>query len=323
MLLEARRQHPTWGAATILEWLRRRHPQQELPAPSTAAALFKHEGLVKSRRPSRRTPPYTQPFSHASEPNVVWSADFKGHFKTTDQRYCYPLTLSDGFSRYLLACRGLLQPTGEAVWPWFERAFREYGLPLAIRTDNGVPFASRALGGLSRLSAWWVRLGITPERIEPGCPQQNGRHERMHRTLKRDSVSPPRASLLAQQRAFDRFRTEYNEERPHHALGMITPAELYASSPRAYPSRVREVQYPAGFTVRRVRHGGDIKWQGKLIYVTNTLIGEPIGLYQIDEDLWTLYYGALELGRLDARCARVEPKTVKSVTHVPREKCYP
>lgn len=309
MLLEARRQHPTWGAVTLLQWLSRRRPKLEFPAPSTVAELLRREGLVKPRVRTRRTPPYTQPFAHAGTPNALWSADFKGHFRTGDQRYCYPLTVSDGFSRYLLACRGLLHPTHEAVRPWFERVFREYGLPLAIRTDNGVPFASRALGGLSRLSAWWVRLGITPERIEPGCPQQNGRHERMHRTLKRDSVTPPRASLAAQQRAFDHFRIEYNEERPHHALGKITPAELYQPSPRPYPSRLPEVQYPAGFTVRRVRNGGDIKWQGKLIYVTNTLIGEPVGLYQTDEELWSVYYGALELGRLDARCARVEPKT--------------
>lgn len=323
MLLEARRQHPSWGAITLLEWLSRRHPKHAFPAASTVAELLKREGLVKPRRRARRTPAYSQPFLQASEPNAIWSADFKGHFRTADQLYCYPLTLSDGFSRYLLMCRGLLRPTTEAVWPWFERAFREYGLPLAIRTDNGVPFASRALGGLSRLSAWWVRLGITPERIEPGCPQQNGRHERMHRTLKRASTRPPRASLRAQQGAFDRFRIEYNEERPHHALGLNTPAEFYRRSPRQYPFRLPEVEYPTGFTVRRVRHGGDIKWKGKLVYVTNALIGEPIGLYQIDEDLWSLYYGSMELGRLDAHLARIEPKTEKSVTHVPGQRCYP
>ena len=309
MVLEARRQHPSWGAVTLLEWLRRRHPKRVFPAASTVAELLKREGLVKPRVRTRRTPPYNTPFAHADAPNTVWSADFKGQFRTGDQLYCYPLTISDGFSRYLLACRGLLRPTHEAVRPWFERTFREYGLPLAIRTDNGVPFASRALGGLSRLSAWWVRLGITPERIEPGCPQQNGRHERMHRTLKRDSVTPARASLAAQQRAFDRFRSQYNEERPHHALGKATPSELYQPSPRPYPSKLRELYYPSGFTVRRVRNGGDIKWQGKHVYVTNTLIGEPVGLYQVDEELWRVYYGSMEIGRLDARCARVEPKT--------------
>lgn len=316
MLLEARRQHPSWGAEKLLTWLSRRNAKRDWPAPSTVAELLKRAGLVKPRRRSSRTPPYTQPFMQAGEPNVIWSADFKGHFRTTDKRYCYPLTLSDGFSRYLLTCRGLLHPTTEAVWPWFERAFREYGLPLAMRTDNGAPFASRALGGLSRLSAWWVRLGITPERIEPGCPQQNGRHERMHRTLKRDT-QPLRASLLAQQRAFEHFRVEYNQERPHKALGQCTPAQFYQASSRQFPSRTPQVNYPPGFTVRRVRHAGDIKWQGGHVYVSHVLVGEPIGLYQIQEDSWNVYYGALELGRLDARCARIEPKPVKSVTHVP------
>jgi len=316
MLLEARQQHPSWGAVKLLGWLGRRYPKHEFPAPSTVSELLKRAGLVKPRGRSQRTPPYTRPFMRASEPNALWSADFKGHFKTADQRYCYPLTLSDGFSRYLLTCRGLLQPTTEAVWPWFERVFREYGLPLAIRTDNGEPFASRALGGLSRLSAWWVRLGIKPERIEPGCPQQNGRHERMHRTLKHESAQPPRANLRAQQSAFERFRIEYNQERPHAALGQCTPAEFYQPSPRAYPSRLPEVHYPPGFTVRRVRYAGTIKWQGGFVYITQVLRGEPIGLYQSNQDSWTVYYGTVELGRLDARCTRVEPKTEKSVTHV-------
>lgn len=309
ILLEARQQHPSWGPVKLLAWLERRYPEHQFPTASTVAELLKRAGLVKAHRRARRTPPYTEPFMAASEPNALWSADFKGHFKTVDQRYCYPLTLSDGFSRYLLMCRGLLDPTTEAVWPWFERAFREYGLPLAIRTDNGPPFAARTLGGLSRLSAWWVRLGIRPERIEPGCPEQNGRHERMHRTLKNETANPPRSSLPAQQRAFERFRHEYNEDRPHGALDQRTPAELYGVSLRSYPSRLRALEYPAGFTTRRVRHAGDIKWQGRLVYVSRVLTGEPIGLHQTEDESWTVYYGSLELGRLDARCARVEPKT--------------
>lgn len=317
MLLEARQQHPNWGAVKLLGWLSRRHPKHRFPAPSTVSELLKRAGLVKPRRRSPRTPPYTQPFMQATEANALWSADFKGHFRTGDQRYCYPLTLSDGFSRYLLMCRGMLEPTTEAVWPWFERAFREYGLPLAIRTDNGPPFASRSLGGLSKLSAWWVRLGIRPERIEPGCPEQNGRHERMHRTLKRESIQPPRASLRTQQSAFERFRTEYNEERPHAALGQCTPTEFYQPSPRQYPSKAPEIQYPRGFTVRRVRYAGTIKWQGGFVRISNVLAGEPVGLYQTNADSWTVYYGPMELGRLDAHCARIEPKTNKSVTHVP------
>lgn len=317
MLLEARQQHPSWGALKLLAWLERRHPEKDFPAASTVSELLKRSGLVKPRRRSGRTPPYSEPFVHAREPNAIWSADFKGQFRMGDSRYCYPLTLSDGFSRYLLVCRGLLHPATEAVWPWFERAFREYGLPLAIRTDNGSPFASRGLGGLSRLSAWWVRLGIVPERIGLGAPQQNGRHERMHRTLKRDGVRPARANLAAQQRAFDRFRIEYNKERPHEALGQTPPAEHYRPSTRSYPSRAPKVHYPQDFAVRRVCHSGEIKWQGRFVYVSQVLAGEPIGLYQTDEDAWRVYYGALELGRLDTRQARIEPKTEKSVTHVP------
>lgn len=317
MLLEARAQHPTWGAVKLLGWLGRRHPNHRFPAPSTVSELLKRAGLVKPRRRSLRTPPYGQPFMQALEPNAIWSADFKGEFRTGDGRYCYPLTVSDGFSRYLLACQGLLRPTTDGVWPWFERVFREYGLPLAMRTDNGAPFASRGIGGLSTLSAWWVRLGIRPERIAPGHPEQNGRHERMHRTLKGDGLKPPRASLAAQQRAFERFRFEYNEERPHEALGQRTPADLYQLSSREYPSRAPEVHYPREFVVRRVRHCGAMKWKGGFVYVGLALRGEPIGLYQTDEETWKVYYGALELGRLDARGARIEPKTMKSVTHVP------
>jgi putative transposase len=317
MLLEVRQRHPSWGALKILGWLSRRYPRHRFPAPSTVSEMLKRAGLVKSRRRSPRVPPYTQPFMQATEPNAIWSADFKGHFKMGDECYCYPLTLSDGFSRYLLACRGVLEPTSEAVWPWFERVFREYGLPLAIRTDNGPPFASRSLGGLSALSAWWVRLGICPERIELGRPDQNGRHERMHRTLKREATNPPRANLRAQQAAFESFRTEYNEERPHEALGQRTPADLYRASRREYPSRPPELHYPQSFIVRRVRYNGTIKWKGGIVRVSNVLSGQPIGLYQTDEHAWAVYYGPIELGRLDARSARIEPKTQKSVTHVP------
>jgi len=315
MLIEARQQHPSWGAEKLLDWLSKRYRGCALPATSTASEILKRAGLVKPRKPTRRTPPYTQPFVQAVEPNALWSADFKGQFRTADLHVCYPLTVSDGYSRYLLTCRGLRGPTTKGAWPWFERAFREYGLPLAIRTDNGAPFASRALGGISELSAWWARLGVRHERIAPGHPEQNGRHERMHRTLKGDC--PPRASMSAQQRAFDRFRLEYNEERPHKALGQRTPAELYRPSSREYPSRIPEVQYPRDYTVRRVRHAGDIKWQGRLVYVSRVLAGEPVGLYQTDEDQWAVYYGAWEIGGLDARAARIEPKTLKSVTHVP------
>lgn len=317
LLLEARQLHPTWGAVKLLAWLSRRHPRVAFPAASSVAELLKRAGLIKPRRRVPRMPPYAQPFMQAAAPNDLWSADFKGEFRTGDGRYCYPLTISDGFSRYLLNCRGLLRPNTVGVRPWFERAFREYGLPLAIRTDNGPPFASRSLAGLSELAIWWLRLGIRPERIEPGCPQQNGRHERLHRTLKRESTQPPGSNLRAQQHAFERFRTQYNDERPHQALGNCTPAQFYQPSTRRYPSRIPEIEYPRGFNVRRVRYAGTIKWQGRFVYVSQVLHGEPIGLYQTAEDTWQVYFGSLQLGRLDSRSARVEPENNKSVTHVP------
>ena len=317
MLLEARELHPSWGAVKLLAWLSRRQPACAFPAASTVSELLKRAGLVRPRRRRPHVPAYARAFMQAAEPNDVWSADFKGEFRTGDGRYCYPLTISDGFSRYLLLCRGLLRPNTEAVRPWFERAFREYGLPLAIRTDNGPPFASRSLAGLSTLSIWWLKLGIRPERIEPGCPEQNGRHERLHRTLKREATQPARASIRAQQHVFEAFRAEYNDERPHQALGHCTPSQFYQSSTRNYPSRLQELHYPRGFAVRRVRYVGTIKWQGRFVYVSHVLRGELIGLYQIAEDAWTVYFGSLALGRLDARCTRVEPKTQNSVTHVP------
>jgi hypothetical protein len=224
------------------------------------------------------------------------------------------LTLTDAHSRYLLLCRGVLNPDTESVWSWFEHAFREYGLPLAIRSDNGPPFASGGLGGLSRLSVWWIKLGILPERITPGCPQQNGRHERMHRTLKRECTQPAAASLRAQQRAFDCFVAEYNDERPHEALGQRPPASVYTPSTRAYPRKVPRICYPDSYTVRHPCHSGEIKWQGQFVYVSQLLTGEPVGLYQVDEHLWRVYFGMLLLGLLDTRTHRIEPAP-KSETH--------
>ena len=264
LLLQARQQHPSWGPEKLLHWLAPRHPHVCWPALSTVGAILARHGLVKPRRRVRRSPPYAEPRVEVGAPNAVWSADFKGQFRTGDGRYCYPLTVLDGFSRYLLLCRGLLTTVTEEVRPWFVRAFRLYGLPLAIRTDNGPPFASVALGGLSALSLWWVKLGILPERICPGHPEQNGRHERMHLTLKQHSTRPVRASLRAQQHAFDRFLGEYNHERPHQALGHRTPEEIYRPSARLYPERLPEVEYPAGLPsgayARTVRSSGRDVW---------------------------------------------------------------
>jgi putative transposase len=232
-------------------------------------------------------------------PNDGWCADFKGHFRVGDGQRCDPLTVTDGFSRFLLCCQGLNEPTTEGVRPLFEATFRKYGLPRAIRTDNGPPFATAAPGGLSRLSVWWVRLGIRLERIEPGKPQQNGRHERMHRTLKAETVVPPAANLLSQQRRFNSFQREYNQERPHEALGGRTPADLYLPSARVFPSKLPDVEYPGHFEVRMVRHNGTIKWRGSHPYVSDALIGEPVGLEAVDNDKWLLRFSNIPLAIID------------------------
>jgi hypothetical protein len=237
--------------------------------------------------------------------NVVWTLDFKGQFRTGDGVLCYPLTLSDGFSRYLLRCQALPKADGAQVRPIVEAAFREYGLPLVIRTDNGEPFASTGLAGLSQLAVWWIKLGITPERIDPGQPSQNGRHERMHRTLKAETTQPPAATLRAQQQVFQQFLQEYNEERPHEALGQIPPAELYAPSPRTYPDRLVPFAYPTADVVKRVRSNGELYWHGQYIYLSKLLAGEPVGCWQQADGHWRVWFGPLELGVLDETRGRI------------------
>jgi transposase InsO family protein len=309
-LIAARQGHPYWGPRNLIDWLERREPGSRWPAPSTVGELLKRAGLVASRRRRRHSAPYSQPFVAADRPNALWSIDFKGQFRLGDQRYCYPLTVSDGFSRYLLLCRGLSSTKGMPVRRWLERAFCQYGLPVAIRSDNGAPFASVGLGGLTRLSAWWVRLGIVPERIAPGCPAQNGRHERMHRTLAEAIERTPAANLAAEQPCLERFRREYNEERSHQSLARRTPAELYRASTRPYPSRLPPIEYPQRYSVRRVCHSGEFKWNGQFVYVSQVLAGEPVGLEPIGDGQWCVYYGLLPLGTLDARSARaprIEP----------------
>lgn len=301
LIMGTRHRYPHWGPSKLLSWLGPRHAGVHWPASSTVGEILKRHGLSQPRRRKRRSPPYRNPFVCIHQPNTVWTADFKGPFKTGQGAICYPLTVADAFSRYLLCCRGLTRPREVQVRPWFERVFREYGLPLAIRTDNGPPFASVGLGGLSKLSVWWLKLGILPERIQPGHPEQNGRHERMHRTLKEETARPPKASLRAQQRAFDRFRVEYNQERPHEALNQRPPACVYERSAREYPRRVPKLQYPSAYEVRKVRFKGELKWRGKLVYVSEALSGEPIGLHQIDDSHWQMYFGPVLLGVLDDR----------------------
>ena len=300
LIVEARISHPSWGPKKLRAWLIRRDSSVCWPASSTIGEILTRHGLTVPRRRSRKTRVYDQPFVGCDYPNAVWSADFKGWFVTGDGTRCDPLTITDNYSRYLFRCQ-TLRPTGySAVQPVFEAAFREYGLPIAIRTDNGPPFATTTVGSLSRLSIWWLKLGIIPERIEPGKPAQNGRHERMHRTLKRDTASPPKQTWRAQQKAFDHFRDEYNRERPHEAINMQTPADLYGPSDRPYPLILPEMTYPDDMILRSVKSQGDISWKARHVYLSDTLAGEIVGLRQIDDRIWNIYFGSIRLAQLDS-----------------------
>jgi len=300
LLLDERDKHPTWGPNKLLVVLGRRHPRLILPAPSTVGQILKRNGLIKKRRWRVYSAPNGSELREYSAPNSVWCADFKGHFPVGGKR-CNPLTISDGFSRYLIRCEGLRRPLSDYVKPVFESAFRDYGLPEAIRTDNGAPFSTLAPGGLSRLSIWWIKLGIRPERIMPGRPDQNGRHERMHRTLKAEAATPPRASFSAQQRAFDNFLKEYNEVRPHEALAQETPASAYKPSSRPFPKRLPDVDYPSHFQVFKTYPNGVITFAQTQWITSSILRDEWVGLEEVDNDRWKVYFGPILLGMLDVR----------------------
>jgi putative transposase len=299
MILALRREHMTWGPRKLKAYLERKYPAMKWASASTVGELLKRHGISVGRIWRRRTPSYTHPFTGCDAPNTVWCGDFKGQFHTGNGTMCYPLTITDAFSRYLLRCYGMPRPHRTQAQSVFESAFREYGLPAAIRSDNGAPFASRATGGLSRLSVWWIRLGIVPERIEPGHPEQNGRHERMHLTLKTETTRPPRASLRSQQQRFNEFQQEYNNQRPHEALDQRTPADVYQPSPRPYPSRLPEPQYDADTVVRYVRPNGEIKWRGRLMYLGGVLGGERIGLKEVSDGYWLISLCQVPIGVLD------------------------
>jgi len=302
-LAELRRLHPTWGPRKLLAWFGRREPEVSWPAASTVGGILKRHGLVEGRGRARKPWPSSRPgVLQAEAPNDMWTGDFKGQFRTGDGRLCYPLTVADAHSRFLLGVQGLDTVSEAQAWPVFERLFREYGLPQAIRTDNGSPFAAiRAVARLSRLSVRWIKLGIALDRIEPGHPEQNGSHERMHRTLKRETARPPAVSRPTQQERFDRFRSVYNEQRPHEALGQRLPAELYRPSVRPYPAQMPEPDYPGHFEVRSVKRTGMIKWQGEFLFVSEALIGERVGLEETADGVWTVYFGSVALARFDER----------------------
>jgi transposase InsO family protein len=305
-LVQLRQRHPTWGAGKLLKILRKRQPRWPLPVRSTGCELLKRAGLVRARRRRSKPGHPGPPMSVMNEPNAVWCADFKGEFKTRDGEYCYPLTVTDGFSRFLLGCQALRSTRTELAKPVFTRIFEEYGLPRVVRTDNGVPFATTALARLSHLSVWWIRLGIEPELTEPASPSQNGRHERMHRTLKAEATRPPAGNLAAQQVRFNRFRAEYNEERPHESLGQEPPASVYKPSPRPFPRKLAPVEYPAHFERRYVSENGGIRWKCAWVNVTTTLAHEHVGLEEVGDGLWDVYFSHLRLGRLDERFLRIQ-----------------
>ena len=312
-IVAARRCHQTWGPKKLRAWLARTEPSKSWPAASTIGEILHRHGLSVPRRRSRKTVVYSEPFVGCDYPNAVWSADFKGWFMTGDGTRCDPLTISDNYSRYLLRCQTMASPDYAHVQPVFEAAFREYGLPVAIRTDNGAPFATTTVAGLSRLSVWWLKLGIVPERIVPGHPEQNGRHERMHRTLKRETATPPKSTWRAQQRAFDRFRREYNQERPHEAIDQLTPDNLYQPSPREYPLILPEMTYPDDMLVRSVKSQGDISWKSRHVYLSETLAGEQVGLRPVTDRLYDIYFGTIWLAQLDIYEKKLKhlPRTVR------------
>ena len=313
-VLGLRQRWPHWGPKKLRVKLVEHHPELPVPAASTIGEWLRREGVVGRSRRRRRCPPYTQPFAAVSAANDVWCTDFKGWFRTSDGRRCDPFTLTDAHSRYLLRCQAVARPDEANVRPIFEAAFKEQGLPLAIRSDNGPPFASPGVGGLSRLAVWWIKLGIRPERIVAGKPQQNGRHERVHHTVNQETATPPAASVAAQQERFDGFRAVYNNERPHEALGQQTPALLYEPSPRPYPDRVEDPHYGDDVAVRRVRSTGQIKWAGELIFVGEALIGEPVGIRETEGGDWLVRYADVELGYIHPQRRRLSPRPLRGVS---------
>ena len=264
------------------------------------------KGLTVKRRLRRRVPPRTAPFAACAAANDVWCIDFKGWFRTGDGARCEPLTLSDAHSRYLLRCQAVARADTDHVWPILDAALREHGLPVALRSDNGPPFASTGAGGLSRFSVLAIKAGVRPERIAPAKPQQNGRHERLHLTLKQETASPPAPDLRRQIERFRDFQQVYNFERPHAALDHDTPAERYRPAARAWDGVLREPPCPDDAERRRVRRSGEIKWKGKLIYINQALAGEAVALIQHDDDLWQVRYGPIELGLVDHRGERLQ-----------------
>jgi len=298
-IIGARLRHPHWGPKKLRVLLADRHGPEGLPAASTIGSILDRAGLVRPRRRRRRSGrPLVGGLREARSPNEIWAVDYKGWFPTGDGRRCDPLTVSDLYSRYVLAVRVVPDQSYERAREAFTRLFRSYGMPGVIRSDNGGPFASTSAAGLSRLSVWWLLLGIQPEFIQLGHPEQNGIHERMHRTLKRETCMPPARTSRGQQCRFTRWRREFNEERPHEALDMACPADRYRPSSRRYTGRLQEPTYPPSYIVRRVRSNGEIKWQGRKRFISEVLVGLPVGLLPTEPERSIVYFGQVPLGAL-------------------------
>lgn len=305
-LLVATRQEYGWGAKKILQVLRGRHPRRAWPAVSTINDILDHHGLLHK---NRRRPAWTHPGAaplHTDHPNQVWPADFKGQFKTGDGRYCYPLTVTDHFSRRVLVCHGLPSVKAADARPVFRALFRAVGLPEAIRTDNGAPFASTGIHGLSALNVWWMQLGIVHQRIRPSHPQENGTHERMHRDLKRETTRPAASTGRAQQRRFDAFQRRYNEERPHEGIGNQTPASLWTPSSRRYPERITPPTYPSHMEVRRVTTAGTFRFLAqRRAFLSETLQHQDVGLEEVGDGIWNIVYYTTLIGKIDVRTLQI------------------
>ena len=307
-LLQLRRRRPKWSAKKLLWQLGQREPEWPLPAVSTAQAILKRHGLVAPRGRRRRKNSHPgQPRTRSGAPNDIWTADFKGEFRTGDGQYCYPLTIVDDYSRFVLACDAFVSPCHSATLASFRRVFRAYGLPHVIRTDNGAPFAhSFSLARLSPLAVWWLHLEITPELIEPARPDQNGRHERFHRTLKAEATRPPSSSRVEQQRRFTRYRRDFNERRPHEALGQKPPASVYEPSKRRLPQSLPSFSYPAHFEQRKVSGNRYVAFHGRHILVSSALVGETLGLEERADGQWVVYLGPRPIGLLLEREGKIE-----------------
>jgi transposase InsO family protein len=312
IVVAARKRYPHWGPRKLRDILIKRHrcPSGDWPSAATIGRILKRRGLVRPRRRRIHTPPYTRPFADVTAPNQVWCIDFKGHFDTLDGTTVYPLTITDAFSRFILRCEVVLDPRTAEVRDILESAFREFGLPEAIRSDNGPPFASTGPGGLSELSAWWIHLGIRHERIEPGKPQQNGRHERMHRTLKYETALPAAKTPRGQQGRFDRWRKEFNEERPHEGIAMATPASLYVPSARLFPEKLERDQYPFDVERALVDTRGYIRWHGRRVFIGSALSDQLVELRPARHRRWTVCFGPVVLGCYDPRDRRARLRRI-------------